>query len=149
MPRFKFKLQTVMDVKEKRVEKWQLELARRQLILAGIEQEKNSIICRIGQLQENWRAAMLNKPEVNDLMFFHRHRLYLHKLLEQKEMERWQALCEVNNAREKLIAAKKEHEILKKLREKSYKTYLACEAKNEQKFLDELGNNAFARKMGR
>lgn len=145
MAKFKFKLETVLKVKVRVEELRQRELryaenqrdqAQRQLMLRQAE---------VAQALSNFREDLTRRIDVREAVNYDRFIRFLNKQVELAAAHL--AECErlVAEARDKLIEAAKERQILEKLKEKAYEEYKLEEQRLENKFLDELGTGGFIR----
>ena len=145
MAKFKFKLETVLNVKT-RIE----DLRKRDLHMAEVQKQ---------QAQE---AALRRKNEVENTIQTYRQncqqKLDLFRAISYNKFLIWQnrqveianqhlQVCEKNvkQTRSQLLEATKEKKTVEKLKEKAYKAYKAEELNQEIQFLDELGTGRFTR----
>jgi flagellar FliJ protein len=145
MAKFKFKLETVLKVKirveelrqkELRVAEIQRDQARRQLLQRQAE---------VAQALNNFREDLTRRIDVREAVNYDRFLRWLNKQVELAAAHLEQCERQVAEARNKLIEAAKERQILDKLKEKAYEEYKLEELRLENKFLDELGTGAFIR----
>lgn len=145
MAKFKFKLETVLKVKlrveelrqkELRVAEIQRDQARRQLLQRQAE---------VTQALDNFREDLMRHIDVREAVNYDRFLRWLNKQVELAAAHLEQCERQVAEARDKLIEAAKERQILDKLKEKAYEEYKLEELRLENKFLDELGTGGFIR----
>jgi flagellar FliJ protein len=145
MPKFKFKLETVLKVKirveelrqrELKVAENQRDQAKRQLMLRQTE---------VAQALNNFREDLTRRIDVREAANYDRFLRWLSKQVELAAAHLAQCERLVEEARNKLVEAAKERQILEKLKEKAYEEYKLEEQRLENKFLDELGTGSFIR----
>lgn len=137
MPKFSFKLQTLLKVKTQQEDNLKNELGK---AIRKLEEE-NSILRRI-EFEKNKYIFEFNeksrKTTVNNLIKFNNYISHLtNKIMLQKENINL-ASHNVDKVREDLIKIVKEREILDKLKDKKYAEYLIEQNKDEQKINDEI-----------
>jgi flagellar export protein FliJ len=137
VPKFSFKLQTLLKVKTQQEDNLKNELGK---AIRKLEEE-NSILRRI-EFEKNKYIFEFNeksrKTTVNNLIKFNNYISHLtNKIMLQKENINL-ASHNVDKVREDLIKIVKEREILDKLKDKKYAEYLIEQNKDEQKINDEI-----------
>jgi flagellar FliJ protein len=145
MAKFKFKLETVLKVKI-RVE----DLRKRELRLAEIQRDQahKQLLLRqaeVTQTLDNFREDLKRRIDVRQAVNYERFLRWLNKQVELAAAHLEQCQRQVAEARNKLIEAAKERQILEKLKEKEYEAYKREEQRLEDQFLDELGTGNFIR----
>lgn len=145
MAKFKFKLETVLKVKI-RVE----ELRRKELQLAEIQRDQahKQLLQRqaeVTQTLDNYREDLMRRIDVHQAVNYDRFLRWLNKQAELVAAHLEQCERQVDEARNKLVEAVKEKQILEKLKEKAYEAYKLEEQRLENQFLDELGTGSFIR----
>ena len=145
MPKFKFKLETVLRVKT-RVEdlrKRELQEAEYRRNQARKQLERRQ--AEVAETVELYRANFKQNLDVNSITNYHKFLLWLDKQVELATMHLDQCEKEVTEKRQRLVEASKERKILEKLQEKAFEVFKAEELNAEIKFLDELGTGRFVR----
>lgn len=145
MAKFQFKLETVLKVKI-RVE----ELRQRELRYAELQrdQAKRQLELRqaeVVQALNNFREDLTRRIDVREAVNYDRFIRFLNKQVELAATHLAECERQVAEARNKLIEAAKERQILEKLKQKAYEEYKLEEQRLENKFLDELGTGGFIR----
>ena len=148
MTKFKFKLETVLKVKI-RVE----ELRQKELKEAEIrrEQARKQLLQRqaeVAQAMDSYREEIKQRIDVRQAVNYNRFLQWLNKQVDLAAAHLEQCVRLVNEARQRLIEAAKERQILEKLKEKAYEEYKLEEQRLDNKFLDELGTGGFIRQSG-
>ncbi len=137
MPKFNFKLQTLLKVKNQMEDNLKNDLGKAVHKLEGekvklrrLEFEKNRNILDFNEKSK--------KTAVHNLIKFNHYLSFLAvKIQDQKENINF-ASRNVDKIREELIKIVKEREILDKLKEKDYDFFLKEQLKDEQRLNDEI-----------
>jgi flagellar FliJ protein len=147
MPRFKFKLQRVLEIREHKERLLKSELAelkrlykQEESILRELQYKHTQYLRRLIELQKEPFIV------VEEISFFH---AYVDKLHDDcnAQKERLNELSKrIEGVKEKLIEARKERRILEKLRERYWKAFQLEVERVEQNFLDEIGQSIFHRR---
>jgi flagellar FliJ protein len=147
MPRFKFKLQRVLEIREHKERLLKSELAelkrlykQEESILRELQYKHTQYLRRLIELQKEPFIV------VEEISFFH---TYVDKLHDDcnAQRERLNELSKrIEGVKEKLIEARKERRILEKLRERYWKAFQFEVERVEQNFLDEIGQSIFHRR---
>ena len=147
MAKFKFRLEKVLDLRKKKEEERERELAELKKLLAKEEQflqqlqrESTALRRKIARLQdENDRSL-----DIEELL---RHSDYLEhlrdKILSQIETVK-QVISDVENKRQELVEASKEKKVIEKLKEQQYKRFRTAVEEWEQRTLDEIGTSNYS-----
>lgn len=146
---FKFRLQTLLDLKEQFEKSAKNELGT---AVMKLEEEKVKLIHvekRITICSDEYRQActgLIQPEKIKEIKF------YLDHL--QKEKQKQEAIVKqqqqnVDKIREKLVEIMKERKMLEKLKEKDFEEYRKQEEKKEQQRVDELVSYKKAAKMDR
>jgi flagellar FliJ protein len=143
---FKFKLQTVLDHKQKQEEEEQRELVRRKDILAKEERR----LKRLKDIQETRKRELAEKSaqgllNVEEIQMYHQFQKRLSAEISAQSIRVQQAQADVEWQREKLLEAMKERKTYEKLKEKHYQAWLAETEAEERKLLDEIATTKFDR----
>lgn len=145
MEKFNFKLQKVLEFKEtyeeKKKEEFSLELRN------FYEQEK-----RLKELKDEKERTINNPPKfkmILDYQGFYRYLDLLDKRIEKQTQVLNEAKERVERARQELIKATKDKNIIEKLREKAYEEFWEEQNKKEQRFNDDYALYLYLRGEGR
>ncbi len=145
MKKFKFKLATVLKIKLRLEELRQQELreAEYQMTLAAQELER----CRetVRNTKERYRQQLEEKLNLKSALDYQRYLTWLSGHVKLAEATLQTRKAEVTRAREALMLAGQERQMLEKLQEKAYQNYLQAEMHAEAEFLDELGTSRYVR----
>lgn len=143
---FKFKLQIVLDVKEKREEEEKEKLAKlfklkadEEAVLAKLEREKFDTL---EELKEKQKTGGIN---VEKIKMYHAHLKKLDHRITNQKLRLTEIDIAIDKQREALLEATKEKKTFEKLKEKHYDEWLKELDAEERKFIDELATIRFAR----
>lgn len=141
---FKFRLQSVLEFKEKIEEDEKRELARLKEIQKREEEHLNYLkslkVHRSLELMQKSAQGILN---VEELQRYHLHIEKLKEDIAQQEIKLQQIAMEVEQQRLKLLEATKEKKTYEKLKEKHYEEFLKEVEDEERKLIDELATTRY------
>jgi flagellar FliJ protein len=147
MRKFKFKLETVLRVKQRIEEERKQQLQQTELArLAAIRQLDE----RRGELEETIRQYEENSRRKFDRVlayYYNQYTMWLDQKIKEARIHLDYCEREVVKARQRLLEAAKERKILDKLKEKAFRQYKEVELREEVIFLDELGTERFVRQI--
>lgn len=147
MAAFKFRLQKVLDYKQQVEDTKKQELFR--LMKIFYEEEKilhgfhELLLKKLSEFEEKQQGVL----DVLELLFYSGFIARLNDDIDRQREKLKQLAKQIEQKREEVISASKERRIMEKLREKKYGEFMKEESRREQKFLDEIGNNAYVRNM--
>jgi flagellar FliJ protein len=145
MKKFKFKLETVLNVKIKMEDLRQKELhnteSSRDLAKSALEQRREEMAATT----IHYREALRERLDLFRALSYQRYLEWQEKQVEQAVLLLEEREREVEAARQRLIIATQERKAVDKLKESAYQEYLAEELRTEISFLDELGTGRFVR----
>lgn len=146
MKEFKFRLESVLNIKEQEEKAIQKELAKLQNKYHKVERELDNQKSE----KKRWQSEIEeSEKEIINLDFALKSRNYIKYLNGQieellLELKHWEE--KINDCRQRLLAKSKEKKTLVKLKEKQYEQYWQEFLKEEQQFNDELATIAFNHK---
>lgn len=144
---FAFRLQKVLHYKQQVEDQKKQELFH----LLKIFHEEEKILHRLNELLLQKLSEFETKQEgdldILELLFYAEYIARVNREIEAQQKKLVELSRRIEQKREEVIAASKERRVLEQLRDKKYKEYLKSEGRREQKFLDEIGNNAYVRNM--
>lgn len=144
MKKFKFRLQVVLDMREKELEERQMEMAK---IVAALNQQQEKLQNIIQHQQDNTqRQEALATAENLDIFQLEEHRTFGIKLVtDAKNQERIIANTKALLLRKQqdVQEAHRKVEVLKKLKEKQEKEYYKEFLKAEMKEIDDITSARF------
>ena len=145
--KFIFKLQSLLNIKTQTEESLKQELGK---AVQKLEREKNKLK-KLEFQKEECIENLTNKTSqgisVGKIQEYNSYiSLLKEKIQLQKENINY-AQSIVDKYREQLIKVMQEKEMLEKLKEKKYETYLAEQAKEEQKINDEIVSYKYSKSL--
>lgn len=144
MPRFKFRLERVLDVRKSQEEREKMAFAEREAALA---REKRRLAAAERAYQDALEADGRDEPRsVEDLLRQLARRERLLRDIGQAQADLAAAAEAWRVARDRLIEARKKRRVLDRLRERRHETWRLEEARAEQAILDEMGTTRFLRR---
>jgi flagellar FliJ protein len=147
MQRFRFRLESILDIKKRVEEEIKKELSRKNGEIVAARRRHDEIIATLDRLlteEKHQRNSIINLLAVRMSLSYH---LQLKKdagnalsAIENLERER-------ETIRVRLTTARKETRVLEILREKKYAQWLKEFRTEEQKFADDVSQKGYIRKM--
>lgn len=139
MRRFTFRLQSILNIREKKLEDERLKLAE---ILSKLETQKD-ILLEMNEKKENLEKELsdLLNNQVLDIQFTVNYKGYIKQLSDDiktqfEVIKRTQS--ELSEQQKKVSEAYREVKILEKLKEKQYKDFLFEYEQNQIKEIDDI-----------
>lgn len=145
MKKFKFKLQVVLDKRQKELEDKQLEMAKVQALLKKQECELERLINKQNETRENLEE-MLSQNNSIDLMTIKVHQDYIEKLSDDIRMQHKiiaDTEQELEAKQQEVIEALKATKTLEKLKEKQYREFIVEFEFQQQKELEDVTQARF------
>ena len=142
MRRFKFRLQSVLNIKEKKLEDERLKLGE---IISTLEAQKD-VLLELSDKKENLKNRLNATLEnsILDIQFVVGHKNYLERL-EQDIKTQFEIIkktqIQLEEQQIQVNEAYKEVKVLEKLKEKQYKNFLFEYEQNQIKELDDITNS--------
>src|SRR5450755_3562844 len=144
MSRFRFRLQPVLDVRERVQDERQRELALKQRDLA----EAQAVLADLQRDRETRRDALTRDHRsfgVEELRAAYAHLAYLDRSIDEQTVRVAACTDEVTHAQAKLVAANTDRKVLETLRTRRHDAFRADAALLEQREVDDQN----ARRYGR
>ena len=140
-------MQSLLDLREKKLEEKQIEYGKLQFIMRGLQIELSNLQNELLTSKENF-CNLLSTAANIDINLVNINRRYLLKLDEDiinqnKKIEEHKIKLE--EKQQEMLEALKEKTMLEKLKEKQEKAFLKEIDKAEKKELDEIGLTRYAR----
>jgi flagellar FliJ protein len=139
MPKFKFRLQSLLKLREAERQQCRMELAEAFQAESILYQQRHQLAQQIDEMTKRARVAgSPGKIQIDQLLDAHRYRSVLEaqtKMLQQRET---QITGEITRRREALADADRDVRVLEKLRDRKLDEHRAAELQRELKQLDEV-----------
>ncbi len=148
MRKFKFRLESVLQIKNRREELRQRELSAAERLREQARQQLTVWQEQIAEIMRFYREQLQNSFDPRSagdyyayLNWLNRERTAAEALLRQRE-------AEAHAAQARLVEAARERRMIEQLKEKALQEYQFAELQAEINFLDELGTGRFVRAAG-
>ena len=146
MAKFIYRMQSILDIKEKMVDQAKMEFAAARMHLTEEEEKLNVLITRKADYEQQGRDLRSDSLKVMEIMENRDaiSRMEEFIILQRRQVKRAENLFEA--AREKLKNAMQESKTQEKLREKAFDEFMREENAREAKEVDELVSYTHGRK---
>lgn len=146
MAKFIYRMQSILDIKEKMVDQAKMEFAAARMHLTEEEEKLNVLIMRKADYEQQGRELRSDSLKVMEIMENRDaiSRMEEFIILQRRQVKRAENLFEA--AREKLKNAMQESKTQEKLREKAFDEFMREENAREAKEVDELVSYTHGRK---
>jgi flagellar FliJ protein len=144
MARFRFRLQSVLDVRSRVVDERQRELALRQRELG----EARDRLAFLEDARDRQRATLERDHrsfDVEALRATYGHLAYLDRAIEEQSVCVAACAADVERAQHKLVVANTDRKVLETLRSRRYDAFTSDLAEHEQREVDDLNARRFGR----
>lgn len=142
---FEFRLQKVLDDRNVKKTQAQEELAQRQSKQETVREELAQLKGREEQLLEKKREFQQQKMDVFGLLSMERYQLLLQDSHQHKQVELSKCQKKVSQQREVIVERWRNCQVLEKVKEKAFYSYLHDEKIREQRFNDEISLYSYMR----
>jgi len=146
LPKFKYRMQNILDIKVKLETQARNEFAQAQLRLNEEISKRQALIDRKRLYEEEARALRDSILDIKELNANMNAQLTMKMLIEKQETFVKRAQKDVDKKRAALNEVMQERKMHEKLREKAFEEYLEQEKISEGKVVDELTSYAYGRK---
>ena len=144
MPKFKFALEPVLDLRERMEDEKQQVLAERRRELKDAEDELarlNGEFKRYSIVLREDHAGLSSE----ELRWHYAHLEYLDRCMTMQHGIIFQRRAAVERARADLVDASKDRKVIEKLKDRRFEEHQALQAAQEQKDLDDTNNRRQSR----
>ena len=139
MPKFKFRLATVLKLREATRDQRRTALAEAYRVDAVLQQRMEALSAEMQDLREQCRRAAGPGPvQIDHLVTAQRYELTLQSQQAQLTQQRQTVAAEIDRRREALTAANRDVRVLEMLREKQAERHRHEEDRRDIGFLDEV-----------
>lgn len=146
MAKFIYRMQSVLDIKEKMEEQAKNEFAGARMHLDEEEEKLNILINRKEGYEEQGRQLQKSGLNVLDILSNRDAIARMKEFIEIQEKAVIAARAQLENARIKLQTAMQESKIQAKLKEKAFEEFMKEENARESKEVDELTSYTYGQK---
>jgi len=144
MKKFKFRLQNVMDLKEKREDEAKRNYAT---ALGEFQTEKDklsSLVQKLILFNVEFEDKISKNPE--NISYYYQYREKLNEDIHKQRHVLDQVSQKLENAKKQLMDVRKERKKIEKIKEKDFEKYIETAKKIEQNFIDEIATEKFNEK---
>lgn len=146
MARFIYRMQSILDIKEKMEEQAKMEFAAARIRLDE-EEEKLRMLCdRKAVYEDKGRELRKDSLKVFEILENREAILRMEEFISYQEQQVSLAQEQLENARYKLQTARQESKTQEKLKEKAFHAFMREENAREAKEIDELTSYTHGRK---
>lgn len=138
MPKFRYRLQNILDIKLKLEEQQKMILLSKSKILTAEKEELDKLIKRKQAYEENIRINSVDTLDVFNIKNSYRDIKTMEYLIKDKKNYIDKLEVDFAKEEEKLIKAMQDRKIYEKLKEKSIERFLEAEIRYENNLVDEL-----------
>lgn len=146
MPRFKFNLQRVLEIRKHKEELLKNELAALRREHTHEESVLRELEARhlryLNQIREKQASSSISSEE---MLWYYAYIEYLDSSIERQKTKLRELEQKIELTKAKLIAATKEKKVLEKLRERRFEEFKLEEEKIDQAFMDEIALSMYTR----
>lgn len=143
---FKFKLASVLSLKEKMEESKKRELGAATLHKDNLVSEKLKLVEKKQAVLQEVKAHNSRVVDVNSIKAFNAYNGYMEKAIKLKNKEVQEAEKKVEEKREELLEAVKERKILDNLKDIQNEVFMEEEKREEQRILDDVVTYKYGKK---
>ena len=148
MKKFKFRFQTLLNIRAKELEKAELKVAEAQRDLLNAEQILNNLQEETKQTRIRLRSIISGGLQIN-VSRVNQHQNYIRalekRMITQKENIK-DCKKELAKKREEMLAIRQKKLMMEKIQENDYKKYLKEYEMQDLKMIDEIATNNFRKK---
>lgn len=143
---FKFKLASVLSLKEKIEDSKKRELGAATLYKDRLISEKLELVARREKVMEEVKAYNSKIVDVQSIRAFNVYNAYMKQAIEIKHKEVQEAQKKVEEKRAALLEAVKERKILDNLKDIQSEVFMEEEKRGEQRILDDVVTYKYGKK---
>lgn len=148
LKKFKYKLQSILEIKKKKEEEEKEKLAKLFRKLAEEEQKLDDLKSQESLTREELRKAQIKgNVDLNKVKMHHAYLKKLENLIINQQIYIKEVEAEIERQRNALIKATQEKKTYEKLKEKHLERFIEEAEKEERKFIDELATMRHHRLM--
>lgn len=147
MARFVYRMQSILNIKEKMEEQAKMEFAAARMRLDEEELKLQALIERKENYEDEARKLRQNSLKVMDIMENRDAIGMMDEFIMNQTLQVNMAERELENARQKLQQARQESKTQERLREKAFEEFMQEENAREAKEIDELTSYTHGRKQ--
>lgn len=147
MARFRYRMQNILDVKNKMEEQAKQEFSMAQIALNEEEDKLEALKQRKMAYEEEAKELRMQKLKVREILENRTGILNMEEFIKAQKLQVDLARAQVEKAREKLQEVMQERKTHEKLREKAFEEFLKEENRSESKEIDELVSYTYGKRI--
>lgn len=148
MAKFRYRMQSILDIKNQMETQAKLELGQAQNRLLEEQERLEKLFDRRKGYLEEGRKLRMNSLKVQQLRENEYAMARIEQFIEEQKVNVRNAEKEVDAARKKLQEVMQERKTHEKLREKAFEQFMRDENARESKEVDELTSYTYGKKRG-
>lgn len=146
MSKFKFKMQKVLEIKEKIEKQKENEHTKAINILNKYKKQKVEVVNQKRKIVQDLKQGIINNISSKEIASYNNYINYMKKVIKMIEKNIKLSQTDVDRKREQLEDAIKERKVMGKLKEKEFEKYKEQEKRLEQNLLDEIASYKYMKK---
>lgn len=146
MAKFIYRMQSILDIKQKMEEQAKMEFAAARMRLNEEEEKLQYLIERKGNYEQQGRELLKDSLHVRSIMENTDAIARMKEFVEQQQLVVRKAEKQLDVARERLKEAMQESKTHEKLKEKAFEAFVREENAKEAKEVDELTSYTYGQK---
>ncbi|WP_342759665.1 flagellar export protein FliJ [Kineothrix sedimenti] len=146
MPKFIYRMQSILSLKYKMEEQVKMEFAAARMRLDEEEEKLRRLFERKAYYEEEGRRLREHNLNVQDIMDNKNAILQMNDYIENQKIEVRRAEDELERKRKKLQEIMQERKVQEKLQEKAFEEFIKEENSAESKEVDELTSYTYGRR---
>lgn len=146
MAKFIYRMQSILDIKQKMEEQAKMEFAAARMRLNEEEEKLQYLIERKGNYEQQGRELLKDSLHVRSIMENTDAIARMKEFVEQQQLVVKKAEKQLDVARERLKEAMQESKTHEKLKEKAFEAFVREENAKEAKEVDELTSYTYGQK---
>lgn len=147
MAKFIYRMQSILDIKNKMEEQAKMNYAQARLLLTEEEEKRDELYRRKRFYEEENRGSLTGSLKVRKIRDTKEAILRMDEFIVQQEEEVKRAKQKLEERRVELTELMKERKTHEKLKEKAFEQFMADENARESKEIDELTSYTYGQKQ--
>ena len=146
MARFRYRMQNILELKEKLEEQEKNNFASRRAALTEEEDKMDAVLAKRDAIVAEGKALRLTTIDINKIRENQRAKEYVEEAVKQQRVKVRIAEKNLDAARVKMQAAMQERKIHEKMREKAFERFVEEQNAEEVKEIDQLTSYVYGTK---
>ena len=147
MARFRYRMQNILDIKNKMEVQAKQEFSMAQSVLNEEEEKLEAFKQRKAAYEEEAKRLRMRELKVKEILENRTGILNMEELIKEQTLQVQLARTQVEKAREKLQEVIQERKTQEKLREKAFEEFMKEENRTESKEIDELVSYTYGKRI--